>query len=212
MAVTDIGDPGADLGFCWSCDAPVSPRALFCSACGAIQPPGEADHFARLGMLRSYDVDPAHLDHQHEGFRRRLDPDRFAKRSPKERRLAQDHVARLSEAYEILKDPFHRAVYLLHLAGQAVDVAKAEAMDGKGQPSPIRELRRALAQAHSAEALAALVARVEVEAAHCQDALAEAFAADDLDQAALLAARLGCFAKLAEDARARGAQLARREL
>ena len=41
---------------CWSCKGPVSPRALFCSTCGAVQPPGSLDYFTRLGLPIGYAV------------------------------------------------------------------------------------------------------------------------------------------------------------
>jgi molecular chaperone HscB len=98
---------------CWSCKGPVDVRALFCSVCGAVQGPGTLDHFSRLGLIATYDLDADHLDHQYFGFQRRMHPDRFAARSAKEKALSQAQATALNDAYEILSDPVKRAHYLL---------------------------------------------------------------------------------------------------
>ena len=63
--------------------------ALFCATCGAVQPPGQTDHFARLGLALGYAVDPALLDRRYFERQRLLHPDRFATRTPRERALSQ---------------------------------------------------------------------------------------------------------------------------
>ena len=117
MTQVDLSSPGLSLVACWSCKGPVAPRALFCSTCGAVQPPGNADHFTRLGLRPGYGLEAADLDRQYFGFQRRLHPDRFASRTAKERALSQQQATALNEAYETLKDPLKRAAYMLRLAG-----------------------------------------------------------------------------------------------
>ena len=90
---------------CWSCHGPVAGRALFCHTCGAVQPPGQIDHFARLGIERDFKIDSAELDRRYFGFQRNLHPDRFARRSAKERAIAESQSASLNQAYETLKEP-----------------------------------------------------------------------------------------------------------
>jgi molecular chaperone HscB len=188
---------------CWSCKGPVSSRALFCSTCGAIQPPGNTDHFARLGLPRSFVIDPAALDRQYFGFQRRLHPDRFATRSPKERALSQQQAIALNEAYETLKEPLGRAAYLLRLAGRTVDIDQAATVDDPVLLMEAMEMREALAEAASADEVGELAARAQTEASLCEESLARAFAADDLDGAGKLTTRLKYLGKLAEEARSR---------
>ncbi|MGF7175464.1 molecular chaperone DnaJ [Azospirillum doebereinerae] len=116
------GSPGSiagDLEPCWSCGAPVAQRALFCHACGAIQPPRALDPFARLGMERRFDLDPAQLARQHAGFGRALDPQRFAAKGLREQANAKAQADALHEAFETLRDPVRRAHALLALLGGA---------------------------------------------------------------------------------------------
>ncbi|CAO3416898.1 molecular chaperone DnaJ [Azospirillum doebereinerae] len=112
------GSPGSiagDLEPCWSCGAPVAPRALFCHACGAIQAPRALDPFARLGMERRFDLDPAQLARQHAGFGRALDPQRFAAKGLREQANAKAQADALQGAFETLRDPVRRAHALLAL-------------------------------------------------------------------------------------------------
>jgi molecular chaperone HscB len=45
MVMTEQSDD--NLVACWSCRGPVATAALFCHTCGAVQPPGGQNHFAR---------------------------------------------------------------------------------------------------------------------------------------------------------------------
>lgn len=194
---------------CWSCKGPISPRALFCSTCGAVQPPGNTDHFTRLGLRRAYSLDPAELDRQYFGFQRRLHPDRFATRSPKERALSQSQATALNEAYETLKDPLKRAAYLLRLAGRTVDVDQAATVTDPELLMEAMEMREALAEADTADEVAVLAAQAEGEMAQCDIDLARAFAAQDFDAAGKLTTRLKYLGKLAEEARSRKIRMTR---
>ncbi|HBT43530.1 MAG TPA: Fe-S protein assembly co-chaperone HscB, partial [Rhodospirillaceae bacterium] len=69
------------------------------------------------------------------------------------------------------------------------------------------EMREALAEAETAEDVATVTKRAQGEIADCESELSDAFAADDLDQAAALITRLKYLRKLADDTRARRAEL-----
>ncbi len=112
---TPAAPPAGDLEPCALCGGPVAARALFCHACGAIQPPRPLDPFARLGLERRFDLDPERLAKQHAGFARVLSPDRFAARSPAEQDSAKAHVRALDAALDTLRDPIRRAHALLAL-------------------------------------------------------------------------------------------------
>ncbi|MDA8231655.1 MAG: Fe-S protein assembly co-chaperone HscB [Magnetospirillum sp.] len=194
---------------CWSCKGPVCGRALFCSVCGAVQGPNAADHFARLGMTPAYDIDIDALERQYFGFQRRLHPDRFAGRSGKEKMLSQQQATSLNEAYETLKDPLKRAVYLLGLLGRAVDLSACGTISDPELLMEQMEKREAIAEADTVEAITKLSASADADVIACQCHISAAFNAGDLDAAAELATRLKYLTKLAEDARARKGRLMR---
>ncbi|MFP5517389.1 MAG: molecular chaperone DnaJ [Alphaproteobacteria bacterium] len=111
------GAIAGDLEPCGACGRSVAPRALFCHACGAAQPPRPLDPFTRLGLERRFDIDLEQLSKQHAGFTRAMDPERFAARGPRQQANANAQVDALREAYEVLRDPIRRAHALLSLLG-----------------------------------------------------------------------------------------------
>lgn len=208
MSEFDLSSSGTIVP-CWSCKGPISPRALFCSTCGAVQPPGKTDHFTRLGLRCAYALDPVELDRQYFGFQRRLHPDRFATRSSKERALSQAQATALNEAYETLKDPLKRAAYLLRLAGRTVDIEQAATVADPELLMEAMEMREALAEAETEEDVSVLAAQAETEVSLCETSLGQAFADQDLDTAGKLTTRLKYLGKLAEEARSRKIRMMR---
>lgn len=194
---------------CWSCKGPVSTRALFCSVCGAVQGPGVTDHFQRLGLRPGFDLDQALLERQYFGFQRRLHPDRFASRSPKERALSQQQATALNEAYETLKDPLRRSAYLLDLLGRPVNLTACGTIADPELLMEQMEKREAIAEASTLDEIVRLSAEADREVLACQCHISAAFNAPDLDRAAHLTIRLKYLVKLAEDARSRKARLNR---
>ena len=186
---------------CWSCHGPVAGRALFCHTCGAVQPPRQLDHFARLGLERSFDLDAAELDRRYFGFQRNLHPDRFARRTAKERAIAESQSASLNQAYETLKDPLTRAAYLLELAGIRSAAAHAATVDDEELLTEAMENREALMEAETVEAVEALTAKALAAAIGCLKDMGQAFRGDDLAVANRLATRLRYWRKLGEEAR-----------
>jgi len=199
----------ASLIACWSCKGPVAMRALFCSTCGAVQPPGQTDHFMRLGLMRGFDLEADQLQKQYFGFQRRLHPDRFATRSPKERALSQQQATALNEAYEVLKDPLRRAAYLLRLSGCVVNVEESATVSDPALLMEAMEMREALEEAETPEEVVELAAKAESEVAACIRDLSKAFAADDLDRAGRLTTRLKYLGKMAEEAKSRRIRMTR---
>ena len=184
-------------------------RALFCSVCGAVQEPGNNDHFARLGLPVSYDIQSDHLDHQYFGFQRRMHPDRFASKSPKEKVLSQAQATALNDAYETLSDPVKRASYLLRRVGHQVDLDGAQTVSDPVLLMEQMELREALAETQSVDDAAAFLRQAEELAGQCRQVLSQAFSDEDYHKAAQLAVRLKYLSKLVEDAKSRKTRLAR---
>ena len=199
---------GASIGRCWSCHGPVDSVALFCHVCGAVQPPGPADHFQRLGLAARFDLDPAEVGRRYVAFQQRLHPDRFAGKSARERAIAEQHAVSLNEAYETLKDPLRRGSYLLQRAGKASPTAENRTIDDPELMMETMERREALSEASSIDRVAALAAAAATDEEMLLDALKAAFDADNLNAATGLLTRLRYLRKFAEEARARRAVLA----
>lgn len=177
-----------------------------------MQPPGQLDHFARLGMPTNYRTDAGLLDRRYFERQRLLHPDRFATRTARERALSQQQATAVNEAYETLKDPLRRADYLLLLAYGGANPDGCNLVNDAELLTEAMEMREALAEAESSlEDIASLERRAAGDIERCVIDLADAFATGALDAASRLATRLKYLRKLADDCRGRRAQLAIRQ-
>ena len=192
---------------CWSCRGPVGSLALFCHTCGAVQPPRQVDHFARLGLARGFEIDLADLDRRYFGLQRNLHPDRFARRTAKERAIAESQAASLNRAYETLKEPLKRAAYLLELAGRRSVAAHAATVDDAELLTEAMENREALMEAEDRAAIDRIARKAKDNAEACLAGLSQAFTGNDIEKADRLATRLRYWQKLAEEARAKRRRL-----
>jgi molecular chaperone HscB len=201
---TTSGAAGADnLVPCWSCNGPLDQRAAFCHTCGAIQPPRAVDHFTRLGLAPSFDVELADMERNYFKLQRTFHPDRFATKSAKEKAFSLQQTTSLNEAYETLKDPLRRAQYLLVLKGRELQGQEGQTVNDPALLMEAMEMRENLAEADSVEQVDGIVADVKQQVDACIAALSQAFLGNDLDVAGTQSLRLKYLTKLIDDARLR---------
>jgi molecular chaperone HscB len=105
---------------CWSCTIPHDPSALFCPACGKIQPPPSASYFQVFGLEPRFQIDLSALEAEFHRLSRKVHPDRFARAGENERQWSLADTALLNDAYRTLKDPLQRTEYLLKLSGAEI--------------------------------------------------------------------------------------------
>ena len=74
-------------------------------------------HFELFGLPQSYAIDRAQLDAAYRDLQNAVHPDRFAAQPEAEQRLAMQWATQVNEAYQTLKHPVSRGVYLLRLQG-----------------------------------------------------------------------------------------------
>jgi len=205
---TAANDESGTVISCWSCHGPVAALDLFCPTCAAVQPPGQQDHFVRLGMEASFDVDLKRLERGYFDLQRQLHPDRFATKSEKERALSQQQATSLNEAYETLKDSLKRADYMIHLKGIG---ALREGCNQLNDPVILMEameLRENLAEAGSPEEVERISTATATDIENCVAGLSLAFRGEDLDGICGLTTRLKFLRKLADEVRAARTRLA----
>ncbi len=116
---------------CWHCQSDPGIGA-FCAACGKVQPldPG-ATAFEVLGLASSPFVETMSLERRFHDLSRQVHPDRFAKASPRERRIAVERTTALNNAFRTLRDPASRAAYFLGLHGIRVDERASSSMSAE---------------------------------------------------------------------------------
>ncbi len=74
-------------------------------------------HFELFGLPATYALDRERLDAAYRELQNTVHPDRFAAQPEAEQRLAMQWATRVNEAYQTLKHPVSRGVYLLSLQG-----------------------------------------------------------------------------------------------
>lgn len=87
-----------------------------------------ADHFTLLNLPRMFRIDTGALDTRFREVQAQVHPDRYADADESQRRLSLQWSTRVNEAYQTLKKPLARAMYLLELDGSGVDTANNYAM------------------------------------------------------------------------------------
>jgi molecular chaperone HscB len=77
----------------------------------------DKNYFELFGLSPHFELDIAQLTSRYRELAREAHPDRFARGSDSERRLAVQMTTLLNEAFRVLKQPISRARYLLELQG-----------------------------------------------------------------------------------------------
>lgn len=187
---------------CWSCGGPVEAAGIFCPTCKAVQPPGQADHFARLGLTPALALAPGDLDRAYFALQRRLHPDRFAARAPRERAISQQQAAALNEAYETLKDTLSRATYLARLRGVELPSDAATIAD-PDLLTEAMEAREALMDADTMELVDGLEQQAAAQAERTLRSLDDLFLRGEAAAIRKALLRLRYLEKFADEVRAR---------
>ncbi|WP_114087203.1 Fe-S protein assembly co-chaperone HscB [Thalassospira profundimaris] len=193
---------------CWSCKGPVAAVALFCDTCGAIQAPGQLDHFARFDIPRDFNVDIDAVEAQYLKQQQALHPDRFATKSAREKSLSQQQAASLNDAFETLKNPVSRAEYMMRMNGVEPEGGEGQTVNDPALLMEAMEMREALDDAGDRAAIDAIIRDVRKMARDCEKEVATAINGGAYDAARKLTTRLRYLLKMAQEARAKKARLA----
>ena len=177
---------------CWSCQREAGTGPL-CAACGAIQPSRpQASHFEVLGLPASFFLEPSQIEQRFKELNKKLHPDRFAQKDPRERRMSLEWTTQVNDARRTLEDPLDRATYLAKLSG--LDVEKESGPSAMRRLPPdfleqVMEDREELEQAKAEKILSrvrALARDIDERSSEAFGSLEEAFKAFEAgDRAAL---------------------------
>ena len=86
------------------------------------------NHFALFQMPASFGIDLSQLESAYRELQGRVHPDKFAAATDAEKRVAMQWATRANEAYQTLKNPLRRAVYLCELHGVDLGIESNTAM------------------------------------------------------------------------------------
>jgi molecular chaperone HscB len=123
----------------------------------------QANDFALFDVPMQFAQDRAQLDARWKALQREAHPDRFAAEGAAAQRVAMQWSVRINEAYQRLKDPLKRAVYLCELQGAPVQAENNTAMPASFlmQQMQWRENLEDTDSAHGLEVLAQEVAQTQ---------------------------------------------------
>ena len=160
------------------------------------------NYFALLAVEPVFDVDLSALEKIYFTKQREFHPDRQIGKTDAEKQKAILASMEINAAYQTLKDPLKRAQNLLEMQGIWVN------SEGKDTVKPTPELlmemmtlREEVAECNSIIALEKLEAHSTREHQHCVQSISDAFAKNDLQQAAMGALRLRYLEKLRDELR-----------
>lgn len=112
-------------------------------------------YFELFDLPATYALDRERLDSAYRELQNKVHPDKFAAKSETEQRVAMQWATKVNEAYQTLKQPITRGVYLLQLQG--IDAMSAQ--DTSIAPAFLMqqmEWREAIDAARNARDMAAL--------------------------------------------------------
>jgi len=103
-------------GRCWNCHAEIGIGEAVCKSCLKIQPfPEDIDYFQCMGLGRLLQLDLKELERRFYELSRQFHPDFHYGKDDTEKNISLENSALLNKAYRVLKDPFTRVEYLIHL-------------------------------------------------------------------------------------------------
>ncbi|RKP50381.1 Fe-S protein assembly co-chaperone HscB [Pararobbsia silviterrae] len=88
-----------------------------------------ADHFALFDLPQQFALDARALDDAYRAVQAHVHPDRFAAAGEAQKRVAMQWASQTNDAYQTLRQPLKRAIYLLHLRGVEVQAENNTAME-----------------------------------------------------------------------------------
>jgi molecular chaperone HscB len=121
------------------------------------------NHFELFGLAARFAVDAAALEARYHELQREVHPDRFAAAPDAERRVSMQLATRVNEAYQTLKSPLRRAVYILQLRGVDPELETNTAMPSEFLMEQISWRERIEAGSEEPEALLQLRAGLRDE-------------------------------------------------
>jgi molecular chaperone HscB len=139
-------------------------------------------HFEIFQLPLSFDIDTKKLAESYRQLQRTVHPDKYANAPDRERRLAMQKAAQINEAFQTLKNPLTRALYILQLQGINTNDEYHTAMDGEFLMMQM-ELREQLAEMTQLSQVTEFLSRIEQYQHDLNQKLSQQFAEQNWQQA-----------------------------
>ncbi|MBN1379338.1 MAG: Fe-S protein assembly co-chaperone HscB [Gammaproteobacteria bacterium] len=161
-----------------------------------------SSYFKLFSLPISYQLKRSELDCRYQSLQRQVHPDRYAAAGESEQLFAMQAASQVNNAYQTLRNPLQRAIYMLELAGiDPVDHSVSMPPDFLGEQI---ELREQLAEAPHAAKPATELSKLKAHADACSkqlyDELNVQFENQDYQAAVITIQKLQFFQKLQHEA------------
>jgi len=141
-----------------------------------------ANHFELFQNAVTFEIDTNKLAESYRDLQRTIHPDKYVNAPERERRLAMQKAAQINEAFQTLKNPLTRALYILQLQGINTNDEHHTTMDGDFLMMQM-ELREQLAEITQLEQLNEFLSRIEQYQDNLNQKLSQQFAEENWQQA-----------------------------
>jgi len=109
-----------------------------------------SNFFELFDMPVAYEVDLEKLQQRHRDLQKTVHPDKFVNASDLEKRISMQQTSLINEAFNTLRQPVARAIYLLKLKGVDLNLENETTMDVEFLMEQM-EMREALSNVRSKE-------------------------------------------------------------
>lgn len=89
------------------------------------------DYFSFMGLKKAFSLDVEGLEKKHEIIQAQTHPDRYVNATGADQQAALQLSSYANDAYETLKDPLRRAIYLLELSESGVKALESSKASGE---------------------------------------------------------------------------------
>jgi len=144
------------------------------------------NYFELFGISPAFDLDIQQLSQSYRRLQQNTHPDRFSTAGKDQQLLSVQYAAAINDAYQTLKSPLNRAIYLLRLEGVEVagDSSASLEPDFLMQQIELREQLEAVrAQPDTEQALEQLASELEQQTLLLGQAFQQAYLASHWDSA-----------------------------
>ncbi|KAF9925485.1 hypothetical protein FBU30_004737 [Linnemannia zychae] len=178
---------------CWKCSTPVPYLSLQCTNpdCKAVQTPAPgANYFEVLGLSSepNFDIDLKDLRLKFFKIQQLIHPDSYSQNTNGDQVYAQQQSSLANKAYSTLKEPLHRANYMLDLSGAPIN--ETEKLDESELLMEVMEARELLEEAQTEDEVQELKSVNDARIKDAVAGLSKSFKENDLGQAKTLAIEL----------------------
>jgi molecular chaperone HscB len=150
-----------------------------------------------------FEVDEQGLAQRYRSLQKQLHPDRHSADSAHQQRLAVQYSAFVNEAYETLRHPLRRAIYMLAQQGFGADVLSTRKVDGGFliQQMDLREKLESVSGLVDPEpVIDHILSEIAADSAVLMEQLAAGLASEDYEKSATAVLKLQYLDKLRAEA------------